>query len=157
MRTPIPETQVGPRLRLRPGMRHTQQRQHVWDALHELEPHRTAEEIAAQVRLRHPAFSRSTVYRALEAMLETGEVTASRLDGGALRYELAESPHPHAVCEECGSVFHLDSLALQVARRELVAVHDFLPTEAQLTVRGICSGCRGPGRATADEAAPKTP
>jgi Fur family transcriptional regulator, ferric uptake regulator len=128
--------------RLQPGMRRTRQRRLVWEALHELGPHHTAEEIAAAVRAEDAGFPRSTVYRALDTMVEMGEVTASRLDRGALRYELAEATHPHAICTACGRVVHLDTLALQVAERELVEIHQFVPERFELTVRGICRECR---------------
>ncbi|MGH7920006.1 MAG: Fur family transcriptional regulator [Candidatus Dormibacteraceae bacterium] len=133
---------VGGGPRLNPGMRRTRQRHLVWEALHQLGAHHTADDIVAQVRLRDTRFSRSTVYRALDAMLATGELTATRLDAGALRYELAPRPHPHAICNACGQVFHLDDLALQVAERELVGVYHFLPERADLTVRGVCQACR---------------
>lgn len=128
--------------RLNPGMRRTRQRRLVWDALQELGPHHTADDIVAQVRRREAGFPRSTVYRALEAMLETGDATATRLDGGALRYELAGSPHPHAICSVCGRVFHIEDRALQAAERELIDVQGFLPQRGELTIHGLCRDCR---------------
>lgn len=126
-----------------PGMRRTRQRQLVWDALHDLGPHHTADEILTYIRgTYHADLPKSTVYRALDTMLETGDATASRLDDAGLRYEAADAPHAHAICVSCGAVFHIDDLALKVAAQGLVGMHDFLPIRADLTVRGLCAACR---------------
>jgi Fe2+ or Zn2+ uptake regulation protein len=120
------ETHEGPTVS--PGMRRTRQRQLVWEALRELGPHHTADDILAYLRSRYQiGLPKSTVYRALDA---------------GLRYEIAETPHAHAICTGCGRVFHIDDLALKVAAQELVGMHDFLPLRADLTVRGLCATCR---------------
>jgi Fur family ferric uptake transcriptional regulator len=135
------ETHEGPTVS--PGMRRTRQRQLVWEALRELGPHHTADDILAYLRSRYQiGLPKSTVYRALDTMLETGDATACRLDDAGLRYEIAETPHAHAICTGCGRVFHIDDLALKVAAQELVGMHDFLPLRADLTVRGLCATCR---------------
>lgn len=126
-----------------PGMRRTRQRRLVWEALHELGPHHTADDILAFIRGRYGVgLPKSTVYRALETMLGTGDATACRLDESGLRYEIAEGPHAHAICMSCGRVFHIDDLALKVAAQELVGMHDFQPLRADLTVHGLCATCR---------------
>jgi len=126
-----------------PGMRRTRQRQLVWEALQELGPHHTADDILEHIRGRYDVgLPKSTVYRALDTMLETGDATACRLDDAGLRYELAEAPHAHAICTGCNRVFHIDDLALRVAAQGLVGMYDFLPLRADLTVRGLCATCR---------------
>ncbi len=153
--TAAPDQESGAEPRLRPGQRRTRQRQLVWEALHELGPHHTADDIIAFVRRRyHIGLPKSTVYRALETMLGSGAATACRLDDAGLRYEIAEAPHAHAICTACGRVFHLDDLALKVAAQELVGMHDFLPLRAELTVSGLCGTCRvdtAPPRAAGEQ------
>lgn len=140
------KTQEGPTVG--PGMRRTRQRHLVWEALHELGPHHTAEDILTYIRRRYRVrLPKSTVYRALDTMLETGDATACRLDDAGLRYELSETPHAHAICMSCGRVVHLKDLALKVAAQELVGMHDFQPLQADLTVRGLCATCRVEGPA----------
>lgn len=137
--------------RVNPGMRRTRQRYLVWEALRELGPHHTADDILTHIRDRYRvALPKSTIYRALDTMLETGDVTASRLDDSGLRYEISDAPHAHAICTGCGRVFHIDDLAVKVAAQELVGMHDFQPTRAELTVHGLCAACRaeGPGART---------
>ena len=87
-----------------PGMRRTRQRRLVWEALRELGPHHTADDILAYVRDRYQVgLPKSTVYRALDTMLGTGDATASRLDDAGLRYEIGDEPHGHAICASCGA------------------------------------------------------
>ena len=59
---------TGSQAPLRPGMRQTRQRQQVWEAIKRLGGHCTADQITAELQRTWPGFSRSTVYRALEAL-----------------------------------------------------------------------------------------
>jgi len=83
------------------GMRHTRQRQAVWEAVLRLGGHCTAEEIAAELEKSSPGFPRSTVYRALDALTSSGALHAVRLGEGAVHYEPATGEHQHAVCQVC--------------------------------------------------------
>src|SRR5258708_40347756 len=87
---------------LRPGMRQTRQRQQVWDAVQRLGGHCTADEIAAELQHTQPAFARSTVYRALEALSTSGALWAVRLGDGPIHYEVSGEGPQHAVGQVCG-------------------------------------------------------
>lgn len=126
---------------LAPGMRRTRQRQAIWEAMRELGGHRTADEIAAQVKRTDPGVARSTVYRALEAMSRSGEVVGVHLGGRGLHYELAPDPHHHAICLLCGRVTHIDPSVLRTVEAELRRSGSFQPVQVELTVSGLCDGC----------------
>src|SRR5438874_7456401 len=102
-----PRSMTGPHLA--PGMRRTRQRELVWQTLRDRGPHLTADEIAAEISKRSPGFSRSTVYRALEALTVSGDVRAVRLGAGATLYECGTlGEHQHAVCQSCQAILHLE-------------------------------------------------
>jgi Fe2+ or Zn2+ uptake regulation protein len=88
----------------------------VYDAIVRLAGHCTAEEITVELHKSKPAFARSTVYRALEALTASGSVYAAHLGDGPTHYELASGDHHHAVCQVCGGVMHIQEEAITSGR-----------------------------------------
>ncbi|MGA8574511.1 MAG: transcriptional repressor [Candidatus Cybelea sp.] len=81
----------------------------------------------------------ATVYRAVGAMLEAGEIAVVEMPGEPARYERADKEHHHHFrCERCYRVFDiagcLDNL------RKLVPPK-FRVTEHAVTLYGLCAGC----------------
>lgn len=136
-------------LMLAPGMRRTAQRTMVYDAIVRLGGHCTAEEITAELHKTKPAFPRSTVYRALEALTASGSVYAAHLGEGPTHYELASGDHHHAVCQVCGGVMHIQEELVHELEEHLEAGHHFRPVRTEVLVVGVCDTCsRNRGRPT---------
>jgi Fe2+ or Zn2+ uptake regulation protein len=123
------------------GMRRTAQRTMVYDAIVRLGGHCTAEGITAEVRKTRPGFSRSTVYRVLEALTASGSVYATHLGEGATHYELASGDHHHAVCQVCGGVLHIEDGLVTALESHLEDLHHFKPARTEVLVVGICDEC----------------
>ena len=138
-RPPRESAAVGPHLG--PGMRRTRQRQIVWEVLAEQRQHLTADEIFGRVRRVEPRIARSTVYRALEAMEVSGDVLAAHLGGASVRYEVAERPHHHAICQLCGRVEHLDEQLVHAMEHDVQRAIGFTPVRTELTIVGVCAAC----------------
>lgn len=134
-----PPAQRGPHLG--PGMRLTRQRRVIWELLAGRGDHLTADEIFARVREAQPSIARSTVYRALEALETTGDVRAAHLGGPSVRYEVADRPHHHAICQVCGRVQHLDEELVGAIEDELARRVRFTAVHTDLVVLGVCSSC----------------
>jgi len=66
--------------------------------------HRSAEDIAADVRGEAPDIALTTVYRNLEELERIGLVDRTRTDHGPATYHLASAAHGHLVCESCGAM-----------------------------------------------------
>ncbi|HEV2033020.1 MAG TPA: transcriptional repressor [Candidatus Dormibacteraeota bacterium] len=132
---------------LAPGMRRTAQRTMVYTAIVRLGGHCTADEIATELRRTKPGFSRSTVYRALEALTASGSVYAAHLGDGPTHYELASGDHHHAVCQVCGGVLHIQEELVSSLESHLADLHHFKPVHTEVLVVGVCDACsRAPGR-----------
>jgi Fe2+ or Zn2+ uptake regulation protein len=131
--------------RLAPGLRRTRQRQLVWEAVRELGSHHTADEIASHLQRREPGFSRSTVYRALEALTASAALRAVRLGSGPTYYECATEEHQHAVCQTCQGVLHLEADLVSQVEDHLRTRHRFLPLRTEVLVVGICDTCARSG------------
>lgn len=129
-----------------PQLRMTPQRQAVLDVVREAHDHPTAGQIYERVRQRMPRLSYATVYNALAALVEHGEVLALTFGNGASRYDGRNDRHDHAVCLSCGRLQDIDSrlpesVVVAAARHSgyrLVAHH----TEFY----GYCPDCLRAGR-----------
>ncbi|HEV2953593.1 MAG TPA: transcriptional repressor [Candidatus Dormibacteraeota bacterium] len=124
-----------------PGGRATKQRRIVWEAIGSLGPHCTVDEIVEKVGLAEPGIARSTIYRAVNTMTEAGNLVATRLDGGPLRYEIGSQTHVHTVCQVCGAVDHLgEDDPIPDVESEL-ADRGFRPIRIEITATGVCRAC----------------
>ena len=129
---------------LRPGMRQTRQRQQVWEVVRRLGGHCTADEITAELQREQPGFSRSTVYRALDALSASGGLHAVRLGDGPVHYEVASEEHQHAVCQVCQSILHIEHALVGELERHLEEGHRFHPVRTSVVVVGVCDACARP-------------
>lgn len=109
--------------------------------------HLTVEAIMARTRRRFPTLHRSTVYRALDALVDVGVVLRTDLGGHSLHYELArDHRHHHAICGSCGAVAHLHDAGLRSLAQALAAETGFgLDPEAELTIPARCPSCAQEG------------
>ena len=110
--------------------------------------HPSAEEVLAAARERHPTITPSTVYRALDALVEAGIARQSDLGAGRRRYEMArEHRHHHAVCERCGAVAHLHDAGLAPLAAALAAETGYRLTEdREVAIPGVCPACQAAER-----------
>jgi Fur family transcriptional regulator, peroxide stress response regulator len=91
------------------GLRCTPQRLAVYDVLAGAGHHPTAEEVYQAVRATIPRISLATVYKSLEALVETGVAAKLPADAGeaSARYDARRDPHYHFRCLRTGAVHDL--------------------------------------------------
>jgi Fur family ferric uptake transcriptional regulator len=129
------------------GRRLTDQRMIVAEALSTAKSAVSAQELHEQLRSRHPRLALATVYRALEAQVESG--MARRFErGGHVSAYIACDPehHHHLVCVRCQKVEDLDETILRPVLRGITERHGFAVEHERLDFYGLCASCR---RATA--------
>lgn len=81
----------------------------------------------------------ATVYRALKAMLASGEVVSVEIAGSTPRFELSsKGHHHHAMCVVCRKVWDLEGCA---GGFEGLAPRGFVVTNHELTLFGRCKAC----------------
>ena len=124
------------------GHRHTAQRAAIYRYLRGVKTHPTADEIFTQVREVLPDISLATVYKALEAFVESSVACKLDLGGGPARYDGRIDDHDHVRCLKCGMV------------RDVVGAHDtdlieglrsddgFEILDYRLELIGYCPRCR---------------
>lgn len=100
------------------GLRHTRQREAVYEALRASTTHPTAEELHERVRKDEPGLSLATVYNTLDALCDSGLCRRLPNASGVCRFDGDTSEHVHVVLPD-GRVLDVPA---HVGRRLLESV-----------------------------------
>lgn len=129
-------------LRLRSaGGRLTEPRRAVIEALLSGGDHPTADDLAAQVAVRHPTVHKSTVYRTLDALAELSIVGHVHLGHGRAVYHLTDDTDLHLLCEDCGVVTHISADVLDSSRAAIAEATGFVLEAGHFALPGRCAAC----------------
>ncbi|MBM4434471.1 MAG: transcriptional repressor [Chloroflexi bacterium] len=125
------------------GRRLTSQRLVVAQALADAGAAISAQELHERLRRRHPRLGLATVYRALEAQVESGMARRLERPGHVYVY-VACSPehHHHLVCTSCQRVRDADESVVASMVRGVRERHGFAVDHARLDLYGLCAACR---------------
>ena len=103
--------------------------------------HKSAEELADEIRAQAPDVHLSTIYRNLEELERLGVIDSTRLGSGPATYHLASAAHGHLVCEKCGSMTEVpDEMfagLIEAARDH----YGFTINPHRFAVTGRCANC----------------
>lgn len=113
----------------------------VLEAVNRLQNHATADEIYQAIVREHPTISRATVFRNLQRLCETGEISRREIPGGADRYDHLSHDHYHVRCEKCGRIFDVDMDYMPELEKAIRDTHGFRFTGHDIVFRGICPEC----------------
>jgi len=105
-------------------------------------PQLSAEEIVTRVQSDHPEVHASTVYRTLETLEEAGLIRHVHLGHGPARWQLADDPSHHLVCEGCGAVQLVPRDRFDGVRDAVEAEFGFAIAFHHFAMTGRCAHCR---------------
>lgn len=116
----------------------------VLEVLRKQDQPQSAYELLGQMREDNPSLAPMSVYRALSALTEKGEV--HRLESLKSFVLCKHSDHDDgclmAICEECGTVEeHIAPTLVSNVSAE-AAKSGFAPKRHVIEVHGVCAGCR---------------
>lgn len=125
------------------GLRSTRQRAAIISALREASGFKTAQRLHLDMLRAGARVGLATVYRNLQALVESGEVDVLQSELGEAMFRLCEASdhHHHLVCRRCGrseeiTAGEVESWAARVARR-----HGFNDVTHTVEVFGLCADC----------------
>jgi len=106
------------------------------------ENHPNASQLFQKLRIQFPTVSLATIYKTLALLKEEGEVIEIDLHGDS-RYDGAKPfPHPHLICDNCGTIFDGDEArSVHNLRKEIEDKYGFQITRPQLNFYGLCKDC----------------
>ncbi|MGO1385460.1 MAG: Fur family transcriptional regulator [Arachnia sp.] len=122
--------------------RNTWQRTAIRDFLAGIEEFRTASQIHEDLKLLGDRIGMATVYRALQAMVEAGEVDMLRTpDGEATYRKCSDGHHHHLVCRRCGVAEEIAAEVVEIWATEVAHRHGFTDVAHEVELYGLCAAC----------------
>src|SRR5690606_38353968 len=128
------------------GWRLTEQRRAVLDVINAHHGHLTAESIYNRARALNPRISLTTVYRTLNALLESGQLKQVHVSVDHERayfQKAGEAERFHFRCRGCGRICEIDCPEAIAALRAYVDEHPQLGEITQICacLEGYCHDC----------------
>jgi len=124
------------------GFKLTPQRRLILEFIHDKESHLTAEEIIKFVDARAPGVDKSTVYRTLDLLEESGCVVKSEVGGHFIYHHAEEGHHHHLVCRSCGRSIDCSEDIFTEVKNNLEEKYGFKADLKHMMVSGICRECQ---------------
>lgn len=124
------------------GLPVTVQRHAVLQAVLEHHDHPTADQVLEAVKDRVPGISRTTVYRALDTLVDMGFVRRLHHAGVSARFDGRTHRHHHLICNKCHKVIDLDDESLNRLRISQIHAEGFEIEDFSVHFMGICRACR---------------
>ena len=124
------------------GFKMTPQRRLIVEYIHDNQSHLTADELINFLETRAPGINKSTVYRTLDLLEESGCVVKSEIDGHFIYHHAEEGHHHHLVCRACGKTRDCNENLFSGIKDTLADKFDFKADLKHVMITGLCSACR---------------
>ena len=122
---------------------YSRQREEVIKFIKSSYSHPTAEDVYVAVKAKDPAVSRSTVYRNLGLLVESGMLKQLSMKVGPDRYDYMRKPHNHAMCIKCGKVFDFEySFEYEKLEKVIKEQTGIEISKDGIAFEGICDSCK---------------
>lgn len=108
----------------------------IYDVLHELKNHPTAEEVHDVMKTINPKIGIATIYRNLNELLEDGKIVRIQRPYMKDRYDATVEHHYHSECEKCGSVEDVNVDA-KINLKDEIDVKSI-----ELKIKHLCKKCQ---------------
>lgn len=127
--------------------RSTRQRRAIQDLLSDADDFRSAQDIHDVLRRRDEKVGLATVYRALQAMVDGGEIDVLKTDAGESVYRrCSPSHHHHLVCRTCGRTVEIEGPAVERWAATVASEHGYADVSHTVELFGVCPQCASRGR-----------
>jgi Fe2+ or Zn2+ uptake regulation protein len=123
------------------GIKSTYQRMKIMECIERM-GHPDAKELYQSLVRKIPSLSKTTVYNTVETLHEAGLLNVLSIAGEGARYEVAQEPHCHFLCRNCGKIFDMDFSCSHAAALQ----HDgYIVEELLGCFKGVCKSCHAKG------------
>jgi Fur family ferric uptake transcriptional regulator len=102
----------------------------------------SAQEVYQLLQRSSQSIGLTTVYRALQSLLDDKVVDTLRRDDGEAIYRLCgENHHHHLVCKSCGTTIEIQANAIEKWAQQMASDHSFREVGHTAEIFGICKKC----------------
>ncbi|GAB2871241.1 Fur family transcriptional regulator [Myroides odoratimimus subsp. xuanwuensis] len=120
----------------------TRQRRAVVAELQSSDDFRSAQDIHDSLRQAGDKVGLATVYRALQSLVDGGEIDVLRTSGGEAVYRrCSPTHHHHLVCRGCGRTVEVEGPAVERWATATADAHGFSDVSHTLELFGTCPEC----------------
>ncbi len=121
--------------------RNTVQCDLVLNAVRSLCNHPTPEQVYSYIAKSHPSVSKSTVYRNLDKLCESGALLRIPVPGGALHVDHTLTSHYHMYCKVCGNLYDIEAAGIGDLKNEVTVSNGCEITDCYIVFSGTCPEC----------------
>ena len=121
--------------------RSTKQRKLVRDTVQSRHDHPTADQIYLDARQKDEKISRGTVYRNLNLLSESGDISHVKVPS-ADRYDFRLDRHYHLFCTNCGKVCDAPVPYQEARDKQIEQETGFQVSRHRTIFEGLCSDCQ---------------
>lgn len=124
------------------GQRSTRQRAAIADLLTASEEFLSAQQLHDLLTDRGDAIGLTTVYRNLQALVDSGQVDAIWDGSGETRYRYcSDTHHHHLVCRHCGTTVEIQADPVERWAEQIATRHGFRDISHTVEIFGTCPSC----------------
>lgn len=116
----------------------SKQREKVLDIVRSTKTHPTADWVFHEVRKELPNISLATVYRNLNLLAESGEISEVICDG-QLRFDANKEEHFHFICKSCKGIFDIDEARVTP---DFKLPRGYVVQDLRIDFYGTCPTCQ---------------
>jgi Fur family ferric uptake transcriptional regulator len=129
------------------GGRVTPTRLQIAEVFFSMDGHPGIEDIAEEVRRRHPGTGGASIYRTMRLLCDAGLAEECQFGDGFSRFEAKGAPggtghHDHLICLDCGEIVEFGDPEIERLQDRAAELHGFEIRSHRLEIFGICGKCR---------------
>jgi len=124
------------------GLKLTPQRRLIADIIHGADAHLTAEDIIGYVQSKMARVNKSTIYRTLDILEQSGCVFKSESGDHFIYHHAEEGHHHHLVCRKCGKTMDCSENLFYPIEKSLLENYGFRVNFKHVVMSGLCETCR---------------
>ena len=119
----------------------TKNQQIILETFHSFPIHPTAEQLFDLIQKKNPKMGLSTLYRVLGRLVQEGKI--QKISGLETKdhYDHTLLPHPHFICECCGSVYDVPREVCSISLKDVEHHMGVCCHSIQMNIQGVCSKC----------------
>ncbi len=117
----------------------SRQRDKVLETVRSTESHPGADWVFHEVRKEIPNISLATVYRNLNLLVQSGEISEVLCDG-QLRFDANKKEHFHFICRSCKRIYDIEET--RVAQPDFRLPRGYVVENVRMDFYGLCPDCR---------------
>ena len=124
------------------GLKLTPQRRMIVDIIHDKSKHLTADDIINYVQSKMPGVNKSTIYRTLDILEQSGCVIKSESGNHFIYHHSEEGHHHHLLCRKCGKTIDCSENLFFPVEKSLAEKYGFKVNFQHVVINGWCEDCK---------------